>query len=253
MSRWLLTRPIADSRSLQGELRARGHQAVIAPVLEIAFRTQPPPSLDGVQALLFTSQNGVRAFAAASPPGELQVFTVGRSTADAAIAAGFGPVESADGDSIALAALVATRLSPEDGALLHIAGTKAAGDLGGTLETAGFAVRRSVLYEARAVDRLPETAAAALRGGKVAGALFFSPRTADVFARLVAAASLTSRLHGLAALCLSNAVAERLGDGHWGTVRIAERPEMPALLALLDTTAASPADTRPITSQQTQA
>ena len=235
MSRWLLTRPMADSRSLQAELRARGHQSVVAPVLEIAFRNQQPPRLDGVQALLFTSQNGVRAFAAASRSREMRVFTVGRSTADAAIAAGFGPVESADGDSTALATLVAARLAPEDGALLHIAGTKVAGDLGGSLEGAGFTVRRSVLYEARPVDCLPETAATALRGGKVAGALFFSPRTAEVFARLVAAAGLTSRLHGLAALCLSNAVAERLGDGRWGTVRIAERPELPALLALLDT------------------
>lgn len=239
MSRWLLTRPIADSRSLQAELRARGHEAVIAPVLEIAYRDRPP-DLNRVQALLFTSQNGVRAFDAAEPSREIPVFAVGRSTADAAIAAGFGQVESADGDSAALAALVAGRLDPADGALLHIAGTKTAGDLSSTLEAAGFTVRRSVLYEARPVDSLPEIAAAALRDGKVAGALFFSPRTADVFARLVAAAGLTSRLQGLAALCLSKAVAERLGDGRWGTVRIAERPESPALLALLDD-AATPA------------
>ncbi len=247
MSCWLLTRPIADSRSLEAILRARGHTAVIAPVMEVAFRTEPPPSLEGVQALLFTSQNGVRAFAAAEARRDRPVLAVGRSTADAARAAGFDHVESADGDSAALARLAAARLSPPDGDLLHIAGKQVAGDLQGQLVQAGFTTRRAVLYEARAVDRLPDAAADALSGRKVAGALIFSPRTAEVFARLVAAAGLTDSLGGLTALCLSTAVAERLGVGVWGAVRIADRPELPALLDLLDTADA------PTAGQQTQA
>lgn len=247
MSRWLLTRPLRDSRTVETALRAVGHQAVIAPVMEVVPRTPPPIGLDGVQALLFTSQNGVRAFAAAHETRDLHTFAVGRSTAEAANAAGFGRVESANGDVDALADLVRSRLAPENGTLLHVAGTRVAGDLRGALESGGFTVRRDVLYEARPVDRLPEQAAIALRDGKVAGALFFSPRTAGVFARLVAGAGLTPWLRGLVALCLSQAVAERLGDGAgngvrsdagdgvWRTLRIAARPELPALLALLDT------------------
>ncbi len=235
MSRWLLTRPIEDSRSLADLLEARGHSAVIAPIMEVALREGPPPSLDGVQALLFTSQNGVRAFAALQERRDCPALAVGRSTADAARAAGFDHVESADGDSAALARLAAARLSPQDGALLHIAGKQVAGDLVGQLREAGFTTRRTMLYEARAVDRLPAAAADALSGRKVAGALIFSPRTAEVFARLVAAAGLTDSLAGLTALCLSTAVAERLGVEVWGAVRIADRPELPALLDLLDT------------------
>ena len=240
MSRWLLTRPLQDSQSLEAALLARGHEAVIAPVIEVAFGDPPSLSLDGIQALLFTSQNGVRAFAAADRRRNPRAFAVGHSTAEAAEAVGFDDVESADGDSAALARLVTSRLAPADGALLHIAGATVAGDLSGSLEKAGFTVQRAVLYEARPVDHLPETAATALRRAKVAGALFFSPRTAEVFARLVTAAGLEPRLRGLAALCLSTAVADRLGDGVWGAVRIARRPELPALLALLDTFDASP-------------
>ena len=234
MSCWLLTRPLRDSLPLADILRARGHDSVIAPVMEIAFGDGPPPSLDGVQALLFTSQNGVRAFAAAESRRDLPVLAVGRSTADAASAEGFSRVESAEGDSEALARLAAARLDPSGGDLLHIAGKQVAGDLPGLLKEAGFSTRRAVLYDARAVDRLPEVAAEALRARKVAGALIFSPRTAGVFARLVAAAGLSESLGGLTALCLSTAVAERLGAGVWGAVRIAERPELPALLDLLD-------------------
>ena len=125
-------------------------------------------------------------------------------------------------------------LAPDDGALLHIAGTKVAGDLAGSLQEAGFVVRRTVLYDARPVDDLPAAAVSGLQRRNVAGALFFSPRTAEVFARLVDGAGLKSALHGLSALCLSRAVAERLGDGVWGAVRIAERPDLPALLDLID-------------------
>lgn len=241
MSRWLLTRPITDSRSLASMLRARGHSSVIAPVIEIAYRPGPPPSLDGVQALLFTSQNGVRAFAAVTKRRDLPVLAVGRSTADAARSAGFEEIDSADGDSAALARLAAEQLASTNGALLHVAGKQVAGDLPGRLEQAGFTTRRAVLYEARAVDHLPEAAVRALSRRNVAGALIFSPRTAEVFARLVAAAGLTETLGGLTALCLSTAVAERLGVGVWGAVRVANRPELPALLDLLDTADASTA------------
>ncbi len=234
MSRWLVTRPIADARSLAAALEARGHTAVVAPIMEIAPRDAPDVDLGGVQALLFTSQNGVRAFAAAESRRDLPALAVGRSTADAAQAAGFAQVDCAEGDSEALAALAASRLDPAGGALLHVAGKQVAGDLLGRLEGAGFHARRAVLYEARAVDRLPQAAADALKGRKVAGALIFSPRTAEVFARLVAAAGLSDSLRGLVALCLSTAVAERLGVGVWGAVHIAARPELPALLDLLD-------------------
>lgn len=232
-------------------LRERGHEAVIAPVMEVAFRNAPAPDLDDVQAVLFTSQNGVRAFAATHERRDLRAFAVGRSTAEAAVSAGFPDVESADGDSAALAELVRSRLAPEDGPLLHVAGTAVAGDLSGALQEAGFTIRRAVLYEARPADRLPETAVAALRGRKVAGALFFSPRTAEVFATLVAGAGLEPSLRGLMALCLSEAVAERLGEGAgaslWGEVRTAARPELPALLTLLDSIDA------PTAGHQTQA
>ena len=170
MSCWLLTRPLQDSRSLAKSLEARGHASVIAPVIEVAYREDEPPPLDDVQALLFTSQNGVRAFAVASGRRDIPVLAVGRSTADAAGAEGFQEIESADGDSAALARLAIAKLDPSGGALLHVAGKQVAGDLRGQLEKAGFATRRAVLYEAR-----PSIGCRTRRPRHCAGAMWRAP------------------------------------------------------------------------------
>ena len=80
------------------------------------------PLLDGAAGLLFTSANGVRAFAAASPRRDLPALAVGDATAAAARAAGFADVASAGGNVADLALLVRRRLEPEAGALVHSRG-----------------------------------------------------------------------------------------------------------------------------------
>lgn len=250
MTRWLLTRPEEDSAALAAELAARGGTAVIAPLLEIDYADPEPVDLAGVQALLFTSANGVRGFTRIENRRDLAVLAVGDATAAAARAAGFVRVASAGGDAEDLARLARATLDPAAGALFHAAGKERAGDLQGALAGAGFAVRRAVLYRARAAQVLPPAAIAALQDDNLTGALFFSPRTAEVFARLTSAAGLTGRLRGLTALCLSPAVARRLdetgGRGAWGTIRVAERPTSAALLSLIDDmTSRSPPDRPP--------
>src|SRR5690606_18555276 len=114
----------------------------------------------------------------------LPVYAVGDATAQAARAAGFDTVESAGGDVVALAALVAERLSPGGGSLLHVAGSQTAGDLAGRLSALGFTVHREALYEARQAQALSAETAAALRQGTIDAAAFFSPRTASAFVTL---------------------------------------------------------------------
>lgn len=237
--RLLVTRPPEDAARFVAALRAGGHTAVVAPLLEIAVRATAP-DLAGVQALLFTSANGVRAFAANSARRDLPVFAVGDRTAELARETGFRDVRSAAGDVAALAALAAAQAEPAAGALLHVAGSKRAGDLAGALEDAGFAVRRAVLYDARPVAALPEAARRALAQGALDGVGFFSPRTAESFVRLVRAAGLSHATEGLTAVCLSPAVAEAARDLTWRDVRVARTPTQEALLAEIGGSGAGP-------------
>jgi len=231
--RLLVTRPRADAERFAAALYGLGIEPLIEPMFEIEPGDPGRLELGDVQALLVTSRNGAAALAAATDRRDLAVFAVGEASAATARALGFAEVASADGDAAALAAMVISRLKPADGALLHIAGKAVAGDLVGTLAAAGFTARRHVLYEARAATALSPACAAALAGGELEAAAFFSPRTAATFIRLVQAATLRDRLAAMIAFCLSPAAAAAASTVPWRRVAVAERPNQAALLELL--------------------
>jgi uroporphyrinogen-III synthase len=233
--RVLVTRPAKDGAQTAAQLAALGHQAVLAPLLTTHFFDLPAPTLDDVQAILATSANGVRAFARLSPRRDLALFAVGPQTAEAAAAAGFENVRNADGDARALAGATARWTSPAKGTLLHVSGEQGSGVLADTLATEGFTLRKAVLYRVEAADTLPAAAATALANHEVEAALFFSPRSARVFAQLAARDNLS--VHRMIAVCISDATAAALTGAEsppdFAGIRIAARPNQDALLARL--------------------
>ena len=228
--RLLVTRPNEDADALAHALGQIGAVPVLAPVMTIEPQAGVSVDLGGVQALLFTSANGVRAFASQSPTRDLPVLAVGDATARAAAQAGFTNIESAGGDTDDLADLAARRLDAKAGALLHPAGRDVAGPLKQDLEARGFEVRRQTFYRAHFVRTLPEDARRAIVDHELDGVLFFSPRTAQSFVTLVAEAGLSGALGNLYAYCLSAAVAEVARGVQWKDVRIAAEPTQAALL-----------------------
>lgn len=231
--RVMLTRPHADSERLAEVLEARGWDVVIEPMLEIVPTGSLPP-LDGIKGLVVTSANGVRAFAAASARRDLPVYAVGDATALAARNAGFTTVESAAGDSAALGALIAARVKPDAATLLHVQGRDVTGNLGKLLTSKGFYVQSAVLYDARAVDELSTRTRDYLADRKIDVILFFSPRTAGTFVRVVLEAGLADSCKTIIAICLSAAVARAGSAVIWGGVHIAATPDRTAMMQLCD-------------------
>jgi uroporphyrinogen-III synthase len=232
--RALLTRPREESESLGAALAARGVEAIIEPLMQVRFPATASPDLAGVQAVLCTSANGVQGLARVTDKRGLPIFAVGDATASRARAEGFATVESAGGAVADLVRLAVEKLRPQDGRLLHIAGNVVAGDLVGSLREHGFAISRIVLYEAQPVTMLSEVAVGALRAGSIDFALFFSPRTASIFTRLASAAAVAKCCGKITALSISAAADAALAELPWLGRRIAETPNQPALLALLD-------------------
>ncbi len=225
----LVTRPAVDAQDLNHRLHDLGFETIAAPVMEIV--TVPGPALDltGVQAVLATSANGVRAVAERTTERGLPLYAVGDATARIARDLGFHRVESASGDVDDLARLVTGKADPSAGVLLHAAATSVAGDLAGMLDKGGFRIRREVLYEARPIAELGFEAKRAIRADGVDGVLIYSPRSARIFEDMLAHADLSEAATGMVAFCLSDNVAAAL-SGPWRRKIVARQPAQESLL-----------------------
>jgi len=218
-----ITRAEPGAAATAARVRAIGFDPLIAPLLTVQFR-ETPIDLHGVGSIVFTSTNGVKAFAGRSDWRTVPVFTVGDATARAARAAGFSDVTSADGEMVALVRLIG-EARPE-GVILHPCGLHLAGDLKGGLKRAGLIVRDVALYDTPAVDALPAAAGQALQAREIAAVLLHSPRAAEILAALVPGFDLSDTLAlGFSAACLRPLKALAFAD-----LIEAKRPREDALL-----------------------
>jgi Uroporphyrinogen-III synthase len=231
--RILITRPAPEAAALQQRLAQMGLAADCAPMLSICIHRNIDLPLNGVRALLFTSANGVRAFAANAERRDFAVFAVGEASAQAARSVGFQQVTPAGGDVESLASLVRREWKPQDGPLLHAAGTVLAGDLQKMLQTDGYDVRRATLYEAVTAESLPQDVAERFAAGGYDAAMFFSPRTAATFVSLSQTAGIAGGAAFADALCLSRNVAAAVAPLPWRSTRIAAQPREDDLIDLV--------------------
>ena len=236
----LVTRPYPDSESTAAALRARGRDALLAPVLR--FETVPlPAGFDAdVAAVLVTSANAPRAVESQLRGHallKLPLFAVGEHSAAAARRAGFGKVLSADGDAAALRELVVASLRTrraKAGPLLHLAGEITARDLTVELGARGIEVISRIVYRMVAVDRLPDEACAAFAGGRIEAVLHYSARSAQAFLHAARADGIEISALSIAQCCISTAVAQVLREAGAARVMVASSPNENALLAALD-------------------
>jgi uroporphyrinogen-III synthase len=235
--RLLVTRPQEDGERTATTLRARGHSVLVAPLLRIESLAAADIGPGPFAAVLTTSANAARAIARHARGGALRglpLYTVGQRSADAARAAGFVDVHSADGDALDLVALVAGQLAGNTAPLLYLAGEDRTVDLPEELGRRGLAVRTFVVYRAAAAERFPPAAARAIAAGELDGVLHFSRRSAAAFVRCADAGGLRDHALGLTHYCLSAQVAAPLIEAGAATIRLAPRPVEAALIELVD-------------------
>ncbi|HZA01944.1 MAG TPA: uroporphyrinogen-III synthase [Hyphomicrobiaceae bacterium] len=243
--RLLVTRPEPDATELKAHLVARGHEVLIEPLIIVNFEEGDSVDLEGVQALIATSRNGLRALAR-RPLGQearaLPVFAVGPGTAATARALGFDRVVRGPSNARELVTLIAERADVNSGPLLHPAGDTLAFDFAPELKRLGFHVLRPIVYRTTAVAQLSGSTVARMRNGLVDGVLLLSPRTAEIYAALVNKHGLVAVSRNVLHFCLSAAVARRLMPlGHVKT-EVAAHPTLQEMLALVARVAAQLAE-----------
>lgn len=229
--RVLVTRAEPGAAETAARLVAMGHEVVRAPMLSIED-VAANADISQFVALLFTSANGVAAFARTSAARDLPAYCVGDATGEAARRVGFRNVRIGGGDVRALADFVAQSRRPVDGALLHVSGADIAGDLVRDLSLRGFTIERRVFYRAVAAATLPADAETALKSAhsNIRAALFHSGRGAKAFVDIVKHNIDCTRI---TALCQSDTVAAAASALAWRDILVAQAPRDDALIALV--------------------
>jgi uroporphyrinogen-III synthase len=236
----LVTRPYPDCESTAAALRARGLEALLAPVLRFETVALPAGFDADVVAVLVTSANALRAVEPqlkGHPLLKLPLFAVGEHTASVARRAGFAKVLSADGDAVALRELVAASFKTrraKAGSLLHLAGETMARDLTAELGARGIEVTSRIVYRMVPVERLPDDVCAAFAGGGVEAVLHYSARSAQAFLHAARADGIEISALSIAQCCISTAVAQVLREAGAARVTVAGAPNENALLATLE-------------------
>jgi uroporphyrinogen-III synthase len=236
--RLLITRPEPDNERTAALLHAQGHEVVLAPLLRIEADPDvdlgASPSTRSWTAILITSANGVRALADHPRRNDLlalPLLAVGQASADAARAAGFANVSSADGNADDLAKLAARRFAGARLPLLYLAGEDRSSDLAAMLAVRALTLRTVVIYRAAKADRFPPAAHAALEQGQIDGVLHFSRRSVESY--LDCSRDIVGPALKPAHYCLSARAAEPLRLAGATRISVAAQPDEASLLALV--------------------
>lgn len=216
----ILTRALAQAKRFARSLPS-GTWPVFSPLLEISFLpvTEPP---DVFETLLFTSENGVMALAAAGALRSGQTaLCVGQRTAEAAQAAGL-EATSANGAAVDLIQLALSAPGP----FVHVRGVHTRGDVAQMLNAAGHPCRELVVYDQ--IERsLSVPATHTFSIGQPCLVPLFSPRTAALFLKAQPEAP-SAHL-----ICLSPAITEVVAAGRYGSLSTSRSPTAEALMSEL--------------------
>lgn len=237
----LVTRPQPDNAATVAALRAKGFEALPAPMLRFEAVAFQDDSDAGYGAVIVTSANALRAVAGQAAIvrlKELPLFAVGERTADAARDSGFHNVISADGDATALRELmvksVRAKTLKKTTTLLYLAGADLARDLAGELGERGFNVVTQTTYRMAPVVNLPPDVCDAFAAHGIEAVLHYSRRSARAFLDAARAGGVEISALAIPQCCLSEAIASIVRDAGATQVMVAASPDEKALFDVLD-------------------
>lgn len=234
--RVLVTRPHPAAERTAARLEARGHQAVILPMMQAEHSVAAVrAALDRRHdAIAVTSAEAIRVLAALGPALNphlaTPLFSVGDATARAAADLGFADIHAGPGTGEGLAGTIAARMRP-GGTLLYLAGSPRADGLERRLRQGRIDHVTVECYRMAPVAHQPDTLAELVRNGAFDAVLLYSRETARRFAALLDENGVDAADFAARYLCLSASAAEVLPGGI--AAEVAAAPDEDSLFRLI--------------------
>ncbi|MGH1353440.1 MAG: uroporphyrinogen-III synthase, partial [Methyloligellaceae bacterium] len=212
------------------------HYTYIEPLMRVDFR-DVEISLKNVQGLIFTSRNALRWVARKGNLKEmtaLPAFVVGPATASLAKSLGFRRVFEGGGTARDLLDVINAQAQVSNDKLLHISGKDVASDILPWLEAFGLGAERVIVYDSVSADNISSGNLERMKRGEIDAVLLMSPKTSETWCKLLKTNWYLISDGIPTAFCISDATAEPLKKMENVSVRIAQKPNIEELLALLE-------------------
>ena len=225
----LVVRAIEDARRTAARLSSRGHEAIVAPALEMRRLNHAIPNI-AYDALIATSAH---AFDTALPEriAGLPAFVVGERTAEALRRVDALSTPAVAQNAMKLIDLFCERFQARV-SVLYLAGRDRKPDLECALGVS-YDLHVVETYAAEAVHTLCDEVSAALKSRNVDAVFHYSRRSAEIFCEIVQAASLSADATRIRHIAISADAGAPLIAAGW-SVEIATAPDEDAMLSMLD-------------------
>ena len=223
----LITRPLHQSRRFKKSLVEQfgeNLEICISPILEIkSFRVKI--NLSFFDGIIFTSENGVKAFTNLNKKTDKKIYCVGAYTSEVARRSGLSVshTEKDVGD-------LKTWLIENDSErkLLYLCGQNISNNLEVAFEGSKTTVVSQIIYD-QLSRKLSPSAIQFLSGVIPVLIPIFSERSYEILSQQFKSTMSSSRI----AICLSEAIANKIKDDEFEKVLISPRPDLESLINLV--------------------
>ncbi len=232
----LITRPQPEASELAAQLEHMGYQTLIDSMLNINPLSFPAIDLRAAQAFVFTSANSIRSLPLtllSSIDKTLPAYAVGEATACVAHEFGFRNLHTSNAGALELCRQLQKIQAPTKGPIIFFSGKHTAIDLPHILASSNFNTQKHIVYEAKAAKHFTQNTVSALQNKEIQQVLFFSPRTAQIFVKLLQEEALTRMCKTMIAICFSKNIADIIQGTIWKNLLVADAPHMDSLLPLI--------------------
>ncbi|OJX09335.1 MAG: hypothetical protein BGO77_04690 [Caedibacter sp. 37-49] len=226
----LLTRALHDSEELAKELLKHHIESHIDPLFKIqlnAFKED----FSETQALVITSPNGIKSFASQSQERSLPLFVVGEESKRLASSLHFKNVIQGEGTAFSLLPLIQMVCPSLDKEIAYITGNYIHTDLCEHLRHKGYMTKRIIAYNTIEKTSFEPKTFQFLKEKTISVVVLFSPRSAQIFAKLIQNnKDVCQSLYGA---CLSMEVMNNVSEMPWKQLYTAASPTRQEIIRIL--------------------
>jgi uroporphyrinogen-III synthase len=224
----LFTRPHALSILSQQKLLKLDMESVVIPLINIK-NLNVAIADDHYDIVIFTSQHAVHVVLQNLWIKAKKIFTVGDKTKEMLLHNECQNVVSSNGDVFDLESMI-TKSIATSSKLLYLSGDHISHDLDESLKIKGYDITKKIVYEAQGLDSLTNAQIKQINSS-ISTILFYSPRTAEIFAKLALKYELN--LNDKTAICISKNCSASISKISWREIKNASHPTEKEMFKLL--------------------